>query len=171
MSYVAAPVLIVAIALFVPLVLQLRSFQMTSREAHDSALQLLYMHDRFWLPVTLSLVAVALHSLYSTHRIAGPLYRFRMTFNQVQKGVLPKAVKLRRNDLLGPELEGLNGMLETLRNGAEQAQKDAATLDCLISRYRAMCKESDPESDRILDEIVTVTMRLNSDSRSFKIEE
>jgi methyl-accepting chemotaxis protein len=169
--YFGAPLLIISIVLFLPLVLKLNTFEMSSSEAYDSARQLLYLHDRFWLPVTLCVAAVALHSLYVTQKIAGPLYRFRKTFASVQKGLLPRTLRLRRRDLLGPELQGLNAMLQALRHTVEQTQEDAATLDRLISRHREIHREADPESERILAEMTSVIKRLHSNSCSIQLEE
>jgi hypothetical protein len=169
--YVATPLFVITISLFLPLVVQLNTTEMTSREAQHSARLLLYLHDRFWMPLALSLVAAGLHSVYATHRVAGPLYRFRMTFASIEKGLLPKKVRLRRRDLLRPEMEALNAMLRSLRNTAEQTQKDAADLDRLICRYREVRAEPGPEPEQILAEMTTVVKHLRSTCSSLAPEE
>jgi len=56
------------------------------------------------------------HSILTSHRIVGPLYRFRVVFSEVKAGNLVPWVGLRRRDLLIKEADALNEMLVSLRD-------------------------------------------------------
>ncbi len=139
LGYVGFLVMVVAISLFGPLVYQLQNVRggaAISTEEANAALSILYLHNRFWLPVILALAAIVLHSLRTTHRIAGPLYRFRRIFEAVRDGVLPKPARLRRGDYLGTEMDVINGAVASLRGRLGQAQQEARQLHDHIVEYR-----------------------------------
>ena len=70
----------------------------------------------FWAALALIFVALSAHSIITTHRIVGPLYRFRIIFDQVEHGNLVPWIGLRRGDFLVREAEALDGMISSLRD-------------------------------------------------------
>lgn len=59
-------------------------------------------------------IAVSVVSLFLSHRIAGPLYRFEKSMEEITRGNLSLRIRLRKNDE-GQEVAGLmNTMLDTL---------------------------------------------------------
>ena len=57
--------------------------------------------------------------LIMTHRIAGPIYRFEVFFNQLLGGERPKDVTLRQGDELQEFCQLINRATAPLRTGAE----------------------------------------------------
>jgi methyl-accepting chemotaxis protein len=172
-GYVGFLLLVVSVSLFAPLVLQLRHVGTNSAEAANAALSILYLHDRFWLPVLLALVVIVLHSLRTTHRIAGPLYRFRRVFEAVRDGVLPKPVKLRKGDYLGAEMDAINGTLASLRGRIGQVQKEAEELHQSLTRYRERSGAPDQGAvaDSLWDDIVSTDRQLREALDWYKIQD
>ena len=138
LSYVLLLVVVVSTTLFAPLVLQLNSPDRNSTETSDAAIRLLYLHDTYWPPVLLTLVAIALHSVATSHRIAGPLYRFRRVCEAMTAGVVPRPVTLRNGDQLQAEMAAVNAMLEPWRTLSADAQRDAAALQEAVARYHEL---------------------------------
>jgi len=163
LGYVGFLILVVSMALFTPLVLQLRHPDYNSTETADAALQILYLHETYWLPVLLTLVAIALHSVSTSHRIAGPLYRFRRICDAMIAGVLPKPVALRKGDYLGPEMDAANGMLDAWRGLIAGAQRDVTTLHQSLSRYRELSTtaRTDVAADDLWNDIVRTEQQLH----------
>src|SRR5262249_49137409 len=58
---------------------------------------------------------LALDAVKFTHRLVGPLYRFRKTIQAVAKGEPVRLVRLREGDLLTDLRDDFNEMLETLQ--------------------------------------------------------
>src|SRR5262245_57738874 len=78
--YLVTFIAVVGSVLFVPLMLQLDQENMSFEATLHAADQLLYLHANFWPAVAVFLVIICLHSIYISHKIAGPLYRFNTIF-------------------------------------------------------------------------------------------
>jgi len=69
--------------LFGPSIVSLLRNEATSDRALSAANQILFLHPRFWPTLALALLLVALDSIRTSHRIAGPLYRFNRALDRV----------------------------------------------------------------------------------------
>lgn len=116
LAYILFFCFVLASALFIPLIIELNNPNAVPGEVEESATQILYLHDKFWLAALLALVVVGLHSILTSHRIAGPLYRFDRMFKSIRDGRLPAQVKLRKRDFLIKEMDTINEMIESLRD-------------------------------------------------------
>jgi nitrogen fixation/metabolism regulation signal transduction histidine kinase len=164
--------IVIAVSLFAPLIFQLNHVDANSVEASEAALKILYLHDKFWLPVSLTLVLVALHSLSTTHKIAGPLYRFRTVFEAIRSGVLPRPVRLRKRDFLTTEMNAINNMLISLRAQAEEVQTAAAKLHGLTSKYGELANHAGANgaAEEIWNDLVKTENQLSEVLGRLKIE-
>jgi hypothetical protein len=172
-AYVVFLVVVVSFALFTPLVLQLRHPDDYSVATSDAALQILYLHKTYWLPVALTLLAIALHSVATSHRIAGPVYRFRRVFEAMKAGVVPGPVRLRKGDYFRPEVDSVNAMLGGWRGFIRQAQRDSAALGEAVSRYKelAPATRSDEAAEAIWADIVRLEQQLQDTVTRITCEE
>lgn len=107
--------LMFATALFLPLILELYSGTLSPAEQAEAASQFLSLHGRVWPAVFLVFMLLAIHSIFVSHRIAGPLYRFRNIFRAVADGDLSSPAPLRKHDYLTRELGVLSEMIASLR--------------------------------------------------------
>ncbi len=101
-------------ALFIPLVIQLDNLSLSLAEKGEVATQFISLHERVWVPLLAIFVILALHSVFFSHRIAGPLYRLRSIFKAVGEGNLFISVKIRESDYLHKEAESLDAMILSL---------------------------------------------------------
>lgn len=136
LSYVLFFLLVTGAALFLPLVLQLRATEPLSREAAEAARNILYLHSNFWPAALLSIAAIALHSIRTSHKVAGPLYRFSGVFEAVKGGRIPKRIQLRKGDYLHEEMGEINAMLESLRAAIGDIEKAQESLQEAVYRRR-----------------------------------
>ena len=113
--YFTAAATIFAAALFTPLMLQLTGDTESPQARAAVASEFLTLHTRFWPAILLTFALLAVHSIFTSHRIAGPLYRFRIVFKEIQNGNLVPYAGIRERDLLGNEADALNAMLVSLR--------------------------------------------------------
>jgi methyl-accepting chemotaxis protein len=163
LCYVGLLVLVVSTALFAPLILQLSRPELNATDASDAALRIIYLHETYWLPVLLTLLAIALHSVSASHRIAGPIYRFRRVCEAMAAGVVPKPVTLREHDHLKTEMDVVNAMLDRWRTLVVQAQREATRLHESVSTYRDLSASSrdDAAAGAVLADIVRTEQRLH----------
>ncbi len=113
--YFVAAATLFAAALFTPLMLQLTGDTESPSARAAIASEFLALHTRFWPAILITFGLLAVHSIFTSHRIAGPLYRFRMVFKEIENGNLVPFASIRERDLLGNEAEALNAMLVSLR--------------------------------------------------------
>jgi len=124
LSYVFFFLVVLGVSLFVPLMFGLRADADFSAELVQKADSLLYLHNTFWQAVVLSLIAIALHAIRTSHRVVGPLYRHRVAFQAMAQGRVPPPIHLRQGDYLVQATAELNTMTENLRLRISEIQQD-----------------------------------------------
>ena len=72
-------------------------------------------------------------TLFTSHRIAGPLYRIEKDVGEVASGNLKKSFNLRQTDEIKPLAEALNEMAKNLRSEMEKIKCDIAELENLAA--------------------------------------
>lgn len=125
---VAAAVAVTIGAVLLPLVREVREGEARGAIDLKSAAALSTLHSGIWIAGLLALLTVALHSIKTSHRIAGPLYRFRTIYRAIAGGAAPESVRLRRNDLLHDDAADLNDALAAIRRRAEERGRAHALL-------------------------------------------
>lgn len=96
----------------------------------------------------LLLVLITWASIYLTHKIAGPLYRFTQSLRELSDGNLKVRVKLRTGD------EG--------KDVANQFNLAAETLDRSVSRLKNIVKENKSNPDQLISRLEEELDKLKS---------
>ena len=99
--------------------------------------------------VTLAIISVAaiMITLYISHKIAGPIYRFEQDFRQIADGDLTKVIRLRQKDQLTELATVLNDFVGGVRGKVESLQSqigdvaDFADNEDSVEAVRARLKE------------------------------
>jgi len=167
--YFCIILLIFAAALFLPLILKLRSGSASVIEQGELAGQFLALHARVWPAMFVIFVLLALHSVFVSHRIAGPLYRFRKVFGAVASGDLSVRAKLRKGDYLGKESDSLNEMIASLRAKIESIQShQGETQTVLTALKQSIERGSIEDMQRQLEELHVQMEELKASIRQFR---
>jgi methyl-accepting chemotaxis protein len=124
--------LAVCSALFVvvltgPLVWQINTGSAPALDAMRAA-ALLQLHDRLWMPLLALFLGVTWTLVRLSHRIAGPLYRFRQIFPRVAEGDLSVRVRVRDTDYLRREAEEFDRMIAAVRGRVRRSQEATAAV-------------------------------------------
>ena len=77
---------------------------------------LLSLHERLVLALVLMVPLIVFHSVRVSHRIGGPLFRFRKIFASIAEGNLMVNTRLRPKDLLQEESCSIEWLIESLRD-------------------------------------------------------
>ncbi len=133
-------------AMFGPLVIDLLDKATPPVERTAAAAQLLALQEYVWPSLIVVLLLFGFHSVLVSHRLAGPLLRFRHTFEQVAGGDLTQRVMLRRHDYLKPEARALDQMVTVLRDRMLALAEEAGALGREIERL-----ERQPDVARVAD--------------------
>ncbi|MCZ6794811.1 MAG: methyl-accepting chemotaxis protein [Planctomycetota bacterium] len=116
---------------FGPMLAELRGAPTYSEERVEMANAFLYLSTRLLTFGLLLLALLGFHSVLLSHRIAGPLYRFRQGFKAVARGDLSTRVRIRKNDYLQKEAAGIHEMFDSLKrkvNAIAARSEDVARL-------------------------------------------
>lgn len=117
----------VSVGIFMPLLWNL-SDAGPEQALDDQAVVMLYMHERFWWLALLCLVIVVLGAVKFSHRIAGPLVRYKRNLRLIADGKLPPPLRTRPGDYLQEEVACLNQAVAGITTRVESMQKAQALL-------------------------------------------
>ncbi len=162
----------VAFVLFAPTLNMRFEDSPQARAAVESATRLLQLHSRFWMTAVLVVMLVAVDALRLSHRIAGPLHRFRVALRQWRSGEIPDRIRLRDGDLLHEFCEEVNAALDEARAVRDVQVRRNQELQDLVGEAQTVCRDSGGEvaMARVreilgqMDEIVTVDSVVRSAS-------
>jgi hypothetical protein len=129
-------VVVLLVGVLAPIVHDLRSPNSDAITITDTAIVLLYVHDRLWWMVGAFLVLSILHSLHISHRIAGPLVRVKRNLRMLGQGRLPSPLRTRDNDYLKDEVDVLNEAVRNLGQRIDAIRAAHATMSDALSRAR-----------------------------------
>ena len=150
---------VVGASLFIPLMVELGKAEEFSEKSLQAANLILYLHSNFWPAVLLSLIFIGLHSIRTSHRIAGPFYRLNSVIRAMEKGNLPRPIQLRKGDYFFPEVELFNQMIEKFRGKVTEIQGLQAQLSKDISECSEVTGHASKEE--IIEHINKITERGN----------
>lgn len=169
--YFAATALVFALTMFGPLVVRMSGISTPTTEEAAVAGELLSLHARFWPALLVTFALLSVHSIFTSHRIVGPLYRFRSVFKEVKEGNLVPWVGLRRRDLLIREATALNEMVTSLRERVSQltAQQNRARRE-LAGVERSLQSNSVREARVHLVELDEALVSLGEQLDGFQLE-
>jgi len=157
-------------SLFVPLMIKLHNTPLSSPEAGDIGYQFTVLHDSIWPAFPIALVLIAIHSVFFSHRIAGPLYRFRNVFKAIGQGDLTVTAKIRKRDYLQQEAGSLGEMVGELRSKLTTIESDCQALQSLVAELRqGLQSHSLKTATDVMTKLEQQTNRLTADVRQFHL--
>jgi methyl-accepting chemotaxis protein len=132
-SYVILFCVVMGLFLFTSRLLELDISNISSANVLIAANQILYLYKKSLPALLLSLVAVGCHSIFISHKISGPLYRFNLVFKSIKDGIVQAPFQLRKYDYLYRETDNINQMLASLREKLTAIKEAQAHLNKSIS--------------------------------------
>ncbi len=155
--------------LFVPLLIEMDNIPLPLPENGELAHQVSLLHERVWPSVMGVLVLLAIHSVLFSHRIAGPLYRYRTIFTAIREGDLTVSTTTRKHDYMKKESESLNEMITSLRSRIKDlVEHGGHAREVLVELKRAVETESRKEVDQTIDRLEKQLERLNGSLHEFR---
>lgn len=118
--------LALALGIFLPLVWNIGRYGDYQQE--ELSIVMLYMHDRFLGIVLACAAVVVLSAVRSSHRIAGPLVRYKRNLRLMATGRLPEPLRTRRGDFLQEEVACLNDAVKGVAQRVDAIRAAHAAL-------------------------------------------
>jgi methyl-accepting chemotaxis protein len=158
--------------LFLPLALDLSNPNLSIAEQGEVAGKILYLHSRLGPILLIVFVILGIHSVLVSHRIAGPLYRFKATFNQVAQGDLSKVVAIRKGDLLVNEQTKIEEMIGTLSSRLKNIKKEHAAMEqALQSLLKSQGNLPENMAKEAIAQLEECHLRLKKELEYFKLSD
>lgn len=166
-AYGGVLLLAVAIGIFAPLLLELGERAPNVPHDPEVVAVMLYMHQRFWFVAAGCLLLAGAGALRLSHRIAGPMVRYKRNLRMLANGQLPPPLRTRDNDFLQDEVSCLNQAVAGVSARIERVRAAHAALrrelDSAFDATRFGGGEIDPQVlrarcgdiEQALDEFVT----------------
>jgi len=151
--YVLLFVAVIAVVFFVPLMAELTDAESQSARTVQVHNQIRYLHTYFWPAVILAMILIFLHSVRASHKVAGPLYRFKLVLKALKEGEISSPIRIRKGDYLQQEAELINQVLENLRQNLEGLRQAQVQLNQALSEHRRELGQnlSTEENERVRD--------------------
>lgn len=113
------------------------------------AAEFLFLGETTWPAIICILIPSAvIFSLYLTHRVAGPLYRFEQSAQELKKGNLCLRIRLREGDELQGLAEALNATVKNLDEAfIEVRDREAVERSALRRCYEALKGQSSTDQE------------------------
>ena len=127
--YLLVIILAVGAGLFLPLALQLSNPDLSLAQQGEAVNKILYLQSRLSPILLIVFLILIAHSVAVSHKIAGPLYRFKATFNQVALGDLSRVTTIRKGDFLLNEQAKIEEMIEALRSRLHKIKNEHGVME------------------------------------------
>lgn len=168
--YFLTILLIFAGALFLPLIIQLKSAALSWDDKQAAASQFLSLHTRLWPAIFVVFVLLGLHSIVVSHRIAGPLYRLRQLLKAVAEGDLSVRATIRKNDYLAKEADVVNELIAAFTRKINGMQEQCNEIRGMLSTLKSAIESGSVEEmkQNVVD-LATQMGRLKADLDHFRL--
>ncbi|MFN3241789.1 MAG: hypothetical protein ACE37K_09785 [Planctomycetota bacterium] len=129
----------------------------------EQSIVMLYLHERFWAIAGVCLVIVVVGAVRFSHRIAGPMVRYKRNLRLLADGKMPPPLRTRSADFLKDEVVVLNRAVAGVAARVEAIRR--AQLD--VRRRVAALDEQLDETPEELRQLVASCEQLDSAVRTF----
>ena len=168
--YVLLFVAVVGVVFVVPLMTELTETVSASERPVQVSNHIRDFYTYFWPAVILALILIFLHSVRASHKVAGPLYRFKCVLEALRDGEISPPIRIRKGDYLHQEAELINQVLESLRQNLKGLQQAQVQLNQALSEYRLeLAQNVSSEEEAYARDVTEKANQLADRLRYFKL--
>ncbi|PIE25584.1 MAG: hypothetical protein CSA62_00830 [Planctomycetota bacterium] len=131
-------VILLLVGLFLPLMLEIEATKGGNPlDASTVASVFLYLHDHLFQLIGLYLFLATLSAIRFSHRIAGPMLRFKRRLYEIGDGKFSEPLRTRDSDYMQSEVRALNAMSHSLLLRTQDIVHSEAALRAAIEEMQA----------------------------------
>ena len=170
--YLLAVVLTFLVVLFAPVVTVLTDHSAPIGQREAAAFQLLALHERIWFAIPVLFALCLFHSALVSHRIAGPLVRFKQICADMARGDLSINFRVRNDDYLHQEAETVTEMARSLGKRIQAVQDGYREMSATLPQMlQAIGRTGDEETAVLAGKLGTQLDALGLQLRQFHLPE
>ncbi len=118
----------------------------------------LYLHKSIWPSTIVIAMLASVHVIFSTHRTAGPIYRFEKTTENLLNGKFGEQIILRKHDKLVELKDNINNLSTYLE---EAKTTDKEFRQSLKLTLETLLQSTDTSNTKTRNEIETLLKEIN----------
>lgn len=165
-----AVLVIVFSALVVVFTRQLETSSLTAFQRQEVAAKIMWFYGQMWPFMWGIFMLLFIHSVYVTHKIAGPLYRIREVLKMVKRGNLTAKVQLRSGDYLRTEEQVVNEAIQSIHDKIEGLRESTSSCTAtLVELGRAIEHGSSDHTEQRFNDLSSQIDGLRNSLRFFKV--
>lgn len=165
-----AVLVIVFSALVIVFTRQLEHSSLTAFQRQEVAAKIMWFYGQMWPFMWGIFMLLFIHSIYVTHKIAGPLYRIREVLKMVKRGNLTAKVKLRSGDYLRAEEQAVNEAIQSIHDKIEGLRENTSTCtSTLVELGRALEHGSSEQTEQRFNDLSSQIDGLRNSLGYFKV--
>ncbi|MBI4948802.1 MAG: hypothetical protein HY955_01505 [Deltaproteobacteria bacterium] len=147
--YIIVYSIILGFIIFYPLYQDLNYATGLEEQTRISA-TVLYLHKRVWIGLFVAAVLAAVHAIFSSHKVVGPVYRFEIALKDLIAGNYSSRVRIRKDD----EFKEMEGLLNELSAALElKRNRDAQSFEDTKNRLETVQAMLDAEGARYPEDV------------------
>jgi len=163
LTYGGMVLLAVSLGIFSPLLWDLGTVDMDGGY-EEQAIVMLYLHERFWFLAAMCLVIVVFGAIRYSHRVAGPMVRYKRNLRLLADGKFPPPLRTRRADFMKEEVGCLNKAIVGVGERVDAIRRAQVDLRRKLTDYMATTGEMPEE----LTAVVAACDDLDTAVRTFQ---
>ncbi len=149
---------LLALFLFVPLAYRI-DHETVSSEMMSVGKDFITLHEHFWPAIFVLLILVAFQSIRLSHRIAGPIYRFKLAIQSMKKRDFSQKITLRKKDFLVDLMKEINEMSVSLQETFQELKNKNALLGEEIDALNHQLVEGDISPEDLKLSLMSIQKR------------
>lgn len=134
LTYGGMVLLAVSLGIFSPLLWDLGTVDMDGGY-EEQAIVMLYLHERFWFLAAMCLVIVVIGAVRYSHRVAGPMVRYKRNLKLLAEGKFPPPLRTRPADFMKEEVSCLNKAVIGVGERVDAIRRAQAELRSKLTEY------------------------------------
>lgn len=111
------------------------------------------VNSRILLSLILISPIIFMIGIFASHKIAGPIFRIEKTLDGMAKGDYSAPITLRKNDELVALANGINKVMESMRETVKKEKKEIGGLSASLDDLKKVCG-SKPVNHDALDKAI-----------------
>jgi methyl-accepting chemotaxis protein len=115
----------------------------------------------YLLSGVLTMLGIAIISVFHSHKVAGPLYRVRQVARDIAEGKLYQRVKFREGDALHPLAGSINSALERMSVRQELLVDEFNRLETACEKIKNCLKKGEKPGQELFSEIDEARKEIN----------
>lgn len=122
----------------------------------------------FGISIVLIGIATILLTIYISHKIAGPLYRFEKSSEEIGNGDLTLVTKVRESDQIKGLADAFSRMTMNLREKLLEIDSGVKDLSSIVEDFNMMAQQEKPDLEAIKRKFCTLEQKTEELRRSLQ---